>query len=60
MHDAGNAIATVISTRVLTPLTALVMAGVLNLCGALIHSGVAVSIATKFAAPMCTPMISPW
>ncbi|HEY3379121.1 MAG TPA: inorganic phosphate transporter, partial [Armatimonadota bacterium] len=51
MHDAGNAIATVISTRVLTPITALVMAAVLNLLGALVHAGVATSIATKFADP---------
>jgi len=49
MHDAGNAIATVISTRVLTPVTALLMAAVLNLAGALFFSGVAKSIATKFA-----------
>ena len=49
MHDAGNAIATVISTRVLTPTAALCMAAVLNLLGALVHAGVAASIATKFA-----------
>ena len=40
-HDAANAIATVVATRVLTPLQAVVMAGVLNLVGAL--SGVAVA-----------------
>jgi len=55
MHDAGNAIATVISTRVLTPATALIMAAVLNLAGALIHTGVAKSIAMKFAAHSVTP-----
>jgi len=49
MHDAGNAIATVISTRVLTPFAALLMAAVLNLAGALFFSGVAKSIASKFA-----------
>lgn len=49
MHDAGNAIATVISTRVLSPITALCMAAILNLLGALVHAGVASSIATKFA-----------
>ena len=49
MHDAGNAIATVISTRVLSPLTALLMAAILNLLGAMIHAGVATSIATKFS-----------
>ncbi|MEI7834255.1 MAG: inorganic phosphate transporter [bacterium] len=49
MHDAGNAIATVISTRVLSPAAALTMAAVLNLLGALLFSEVAKNIATKFA-----------
>jgi PiT family inorganic phosphate transporter len=49
MHDAGNAIATVISTRVLTPAAALAMAAILNLVGALVFQGVAKSIAEKFA-----------
>ena len=40
-HDAANAIATVVATRVLTPLQAVLMAGALNLAGAL--SGVAVA-----------------
>ena len=40
-HDAANAIATVVATRVLTPLQAVLMAGSLNLVGAL--SGVAVA-----------------
>ncbi len=40
-HDAANAIATVVATRVLTPAQAVLMAGVLNLVGAL--SGVAVA-----------------
>jgi len=40
-HDAANAIATVVATRVLTPLQAVLMAGTLNLVGAL--SGVAVA-----------------
>jgi PiT family inorganic phosphate transporter len=56
MHDAGNAIATVISTRVLTPAMALLMAAVLNLLGALISTGVAKSIATKFAASGVDPL----
>jgi len=49
MHDSGNAIATVISTRVLTPAAALFMAATLNLVGALVHTGVAHSVATKIA-----------
>src|ERR671936_3166000 len=40
-HDAANAIATVVATRVLTPAQAVLMAGGLNLVGAL--SGVAVA-----------------
>src|ERR1700704_388011 len=40
-HDAANAIATVVATRVLTPAQAVVMAGSLNLVGAL--TGVAVA-----------------
>src|SRR5206468_12688807 len=40
-HDAANAIATVVATRVLTPIQAVLMAGSLNLVGAL--SGVAVA-----------------
>ena len=41
MNDAANSIATVISTRVLTPVTAVVMAGALETAGA--FSGVAVA-----------------
>src|ERR1700694_5221583 len=40
-HDAANAIATVVATRVLTPTQAVLMAGTLNLAGAL--TGVAVA-----------------
>jgi PiT family inorganic phosphate transporter len=40
-HDAANAIATVVATRVLTPIQAVLMAATLNLVGAL--SGVAVA-----------------
>ncbi|HVR88166.1 MAG TPA: inorganic phosphate transporter [Candidatus Limnocylindria bacterium] len=44
-HDAANAIATVVATRVLTPLQALLMAGTLNLVGALVGTAVAVTVA---------------
>ncbi len=40
-HDCANAIATVISTKVLSPRTAVIMAAVLNLVGALLGSEVA-------------------
>ena len=44
-HDAANAIATVVATRVLTPFQALIMSGVLNLAGALAGTAVAVTVA---------------
>ena len=40
-HDCANAIATVVSTKVLSPRTAVVMAAVLNLVGALLGNEVA-------------------
>ena len=40
-HDSANAVATVISTRVLSPMTAVVMAGVLNVAGAFMSTAVA-------------------
>lgn len=43
-HDAANAIATSVSTRALTPRTALLLAAVMNLAGALIAEGVAETI----------------
>lgn len=44
-HDAANAIATVVATRVLTPFQALIMSGTLNLAGALTGTAVAVTVA---------------
>ncbi len=43
-HDAANAIATVVATRVLTPGAAVLMAGALNLAGALSGTAVAVTV----------------
>ena len=43
--DAPNSIATVVSTRVLRPLHAVLMAGILNLAGALLGTAVAKTIA---------------
>lgn len=45
-HDAANVVSTVIATRVLAPLSAIIMAGVLNTIGATQISGVAQTIAT--------------
>ena len=49
-HDAANVVSTVIATRVLAPLSAIVMAGVLNFIGATQISGVAQTIATGLVA----------
>lgn len=48
-NDAPNAIATVISTRVLSPFQALAMAAILNVVGALVSgSAVAFTVGTEF------------
>jgi PiT family inorganic phosphate transporter len=44
-HDTANAVATVISTRVLTPTSAILMAAVMNFLGALTSTAVAATIA---------------
>ncbi len=45
-HDAANVVSTVIATRVLTPLVAIIMASILNMLGATQISGVAKTITT--------------
>ncbi len=45
-HDTANAIATVVSTRVLSPRIAIVMAAVLNFVGAMVAQNVAKTIAS--------------
>jgi len=45
-HDTANAIATVVSTRVLSPRTAIIMAAVLNFIGAMVAQNVAKTIAS--------------
>ena len=45
-HDAANVVSTVIATRVLAPVSAIVLAGILNTLGATQVSGVAQTIAT--------------
>jgi PiT family inorganic phosphate transporter len=49
-HDAANVVSTVIATRVLAPISAIVMAGVLNFIGATQISGVAQTVATGLVA----------
>ncbi len=50
-HDTANAIATVVSTRVLSPTTAIVLAAVLNFAGALVATHVAKTIASGIVDP---------
>lgn len=50
-HDTANAIATVVSTRVLSPLHAVLMAAVLNFAGALVATHVAKTIASGIVDP---------
>ena len=50
-HDAANAIATSVSTRALTPRTALLLAAVMNLAGALVSEGVASTIGSGIITP---------
>jgi len=50
-HDTANAIATSVSTRVLTPLQAILMAAGLNFVGALISTKVASTIGQGIVDP---------
>lgn len=50
-HDAANAIATIVATRVLSPRVAVLMAGVLNLLGALSGTAVATTIGKDLVNP---------
>jgi PiT family inorganic phosphate transporter len=43
-HDTANAIATVVGTKTLKPITAIIMAGILNFIGALVVTAVAKTI----------------
>jgi PiT family inorganic phosphate transporter len=45
-HDSANAIATVVSTRVLTPVMAVLLAGALNVAGAFMSTAVAKMVGT--------------
>jgi inorganic phosphate transporter, PiT family len=49
-HDTANSIATVVATKVLTPRQAVVMAAGTNLCGALVGTAVARTIASGLVA----------
>ncbi|MQA81774.1 MAG: inorganic phosphate transporter [Streptosporangiales bacterium] len=49
-HDAANAIATSVSTRALTPRVALALGAVMNFVGALLGTGVAVTVGSGIIA----------
>ncbi|MCH5277692.1 MAG: inorganic phosphate transporter [Desulfovibrionaceae bacterium] len=50
-HDSANAIASVVSTKVLSPRTAVIMAAVLNLAGALLGEEVATTLGKGVVNP---------
>jgi PiT family inorganic phosphate transporter len=50
-HDTANAIATSVSTRVLTPMRAVAMAAVLNFVGALVSTEVAKTVGQGIVSP---------
>ena len=50
-NDAANAIATVVSTRVMSPLTAVAMAGVMNFLGAISGTAVAKAVGKGVVDP---------
>lgn len=50
-HDSANAIATVVSTRVLSPLAAVLMAGALNVAGAFMSTAVAKMVGAGIVEP---------
>lgn len=50
-HDSANAVATVVSTRVLSPLVAVLTAGVLNVAGAFMSTAVAKMVGAGIVDP---------
>ena len=51
LNDAANALATVVSTRVLTPTAAVIMGGIMNMAGALTGTAVAKTIGKGIVDP---------
>ncbi|HVV23704.1 MAG TPA: inorganic phosphate transporter [Pseudonocardiaceae bacterium] len=54
-HDAANAVASVVSTRALSLRAALAMGAVMNMLGALLGTGVAITVATGIIATPIGP-----
>ncbi|MCE5195108.1 MAG: inorganic phosphate transporter [Nitrospiraceae bacterium] len=57
-HDTANAIATSVSTRVLSPKTAVIMAGILNIVGALTGTAVAKTVGSGIVEAMSITQIT--
>ncbi len=51
-HDSANAIATVVSTKVLSPMVAVVLAASMNILGAFLTTAVAKTVGTGIVAPL--------
>ncbi len=51
-HDCANAIATVVSTKVLSPMTAVALAGVMNIAGAFFSTAVAKTVGSGIVDPL--------
>lgn len=58
MHDSANAIATVVSTRVLSPRQAIIMSATLNFVGALISVSVAKTIGKDIVDPAYVTVVT--
>jgi PiT family inorganic phosphate transporter len=56
-HDTANAIATSVATRVLAPGTAVLMAGILNIVGALTGTAVATTVGKGIVPPTATTQL---
>ncbi|MCK6498366.1 MAG: inorganic phosphate transporter, partial [Nitrospira sp.] len=56
-HDSANAIATVVSTRVVSPTTAVLVAGVLNVAGAFMSTAVAKMVGTGIVDPQSVTQV---
>src|SRR5437764_5952593 len=56
-HDTANAIATVVSTNVLPPRTAVLMAGLFNFVGAFLGTKVASTISSEIAPEAVTQTV---
>jgi PiT family inorganic phosphate transporter len=56
-HDSANAIATVVSTRVLSPLAAVLMAGSLNVAGAFMSTAVAKMVGGGIVDPTAVTQV---